>query len=180
VQLFGLRDFSVDLSVVLDQLTALPPHAFKSMSRGFWGLFAMRRPVIGASYAGGERVKKWTIKNRFQHMPWATLITHRVMRRVWRATREADAVVYVDSVVVPHQLEAHGIDVSNALGAWRRVESFPNGIFVAAPGQWTGADVIHNYKHKRPPVTPDWHRHAGVSDRQWIDERFGRDAVVSG
>jgi len=172
---FGLSDWTVDLWEALRPLQELPEEAFKTVTQAYWGTFAMRRKVVGAKYEGGKQVKTWEIGNRVQNLAWAAIITHRIMRKVWSAAREQEAVVYVDSVLIPHEL-----DTGTRIGAWKKEGTYPGGVFVAAPGQWTDMQVIRGYdSDPNGPtygylVTPEWTRHAGVSagDPKWINARF--------
>lgn len=70
--------------------------------------------------------------NASQNFVWGWLIVGRVRLRMWEVAREA-AHVYVDEVLVPHELPtAFGV------GHWHLKETYPRGVFVNRTG-WYGS-----------------------------------------
>lgn len=99
----------------------------KEAGRAYWGRWVARDPLICQT-----RKTEWQLRNIFQHFIWGWLIVHRVRQRIWEASREA-AHVYVDEVVIPHQLPT-----GKNVGDWHLKETYDNGIIVKRTGQYGG------------------------------------------
>lgn len=99
----------------------------KEAGRAYWGRWVARDPLICRTKA-----REWTMQNVFANFVWGWLIVHRVRQRVWLHAREA-AHVYVDEVVVPHELPT-----SADIGAWHLKEMYPDGIIVKRTGWYGG------------------------------------------
>lgn len=99
----------------------------KEAGRAYWGRWIAKDPLVCQT-----KKREWELKNIYAHFVWGWLIVHRVRSRVWQAAGKA-AHVYVDEVVIPHELET-GSDI----GAWHLKEMYPNGLTVKRTG-WYGA-----------------------------------------
>lgn len=100
----------------------------KEAGRAYWGRWIARDPLICRTASG----KEWTMPNASQNFVWGWLIVGRVRLRMWEVAREA-AHVYVDEVLVPHELPtAFGV------GHWHLKETYPRGVFVNRTG-WYGS-----------------------------------------
>lgn len=99
----------------------------REAGRAFWGRWIARDPLVVRTAA-----KEWQLTtNPWRHFIWGWLIVGRVRLRVWQAAPEA-AHVYVDEIVVPHQLPL----TEDRLGAWRPKSEYPDGITVHRTGHF--------------------------------------------
>lgn len=97
----------------------------KQSGRAYWGRWAARDAL-----RCWTPTKEWEMRNIHQHFLWAWLIVGRVRLRVWEASRDA-AHVYVDEVVVPHELPE-----SSRLGGWHLKEQYDSGVTVRRTGAY--------------------------------------------
>lgn len=98
----------------------------KEAGRAYWGRWVARDPLTCQTPNA-----EWQLKNIFAHFVWGWLIVHRVRQRVFEAAKHA-AHVYVDEVVVPHELPT-----GTALGDWQLKERYEHGVSVKRTG-WYG------------------------------------------
>lgn len=73
-------------------------------------------------------------RSPFENVVYAGLIIGRVKQRVWEVVRDA-VEVFVDSALLPHR-----IPTGDALGDWRLVEEYPQGLHVYGPRCWRAPD----------------------------------------
>jgi len=104
-------------------LTQLP--CAKEAGRAYWGRWICRDKLTCRS-----QEKKWYLSNNVANFVWGWLIVGRVRSRVWQASQHA-CHVYVDEVLVPHELPT-----GDDLGDWKLKETY-NGIDVRRTG-WYG------------------------------------------
>lgn len=112
---------SIAGKIVTDVLDLLP----KACGRAYWGKWAARDPL-----RCWTPKRTWELNNHRLNLVWAWLLVGRVRLRVWQVSKEA-AHVYVDEVVVPHQLPTGDIP-----GSWRLKEEFSSGIDVERTGSF--------------------------------------------
>lgn len=110
----------------VDQTLVRLPCA-KPASRAYWGRWISRDPLVNHT-----PTKTWSMPNRVANFIWGWLIVGRVRLRLWQASRHA-AHVYVDEVLVPHELPTGSLP-----GQWHLKERYDNGIYVRRTG-WYGA-----------------------------------------
>jgi hypothetical protein len=100
----------------------------KESGRAYWGRWIARDPLTCRTKSGAE----WTMPNMSANFVWGWLIVGRVRLRLWEVAKEA-AHVYVDEVLVPHELPtAFGV------GHWHLKEEYPRGVYVNRTG-WYGS-----------------------------------------
>ncbi len=97
----------------------------KEAGRAYWGRWIARDPLVVWTPA-----REWTMRNIFANFVWGWLIVGRVRLRLWEVADKA-AHVYVDEVVVPHELPTAG-----TLGAWHCKEQYRRGIRVVRTGAY--------------------------------------------
>lgn len=107
-----------------DTLAKLP--CAKQAGRAYWGRWIARDPLVCQTPNA-----TWHLHNRHAHFVWGWLIVGRVRLRVWEVAQEA-AHVYVDEVVVPHELPTGDVP-----GSWHLKEYYPQGVDVRRTG-WYG------------------------------------------
>jgi hypothetical protein len=98
----------------------------KNAGRAYWGRWIARDPLTCFTDSGAE----WDMRNIAAHFCWGWLIVGRVRLRVWEVSQEA-AHVYVDEVLVPHELPTGGE------GEWKLKQEYPEGVTVHRTG-WYG------------------------------------------
>lgn len=98
----------------------------KEAGRAYWGRWIARDKLTCFSATGSE----WQLKNIVANFVWGWLIVGRVRLRVWEVSQDA-AHVYVDEVLVPHELPTGGE------GEWALKQEYPNGVVVHRTG-WYG------------------------------------------
>jgi len=108
---------------VEDTLVRLP--CAKEAGRAYWGRWIARDKLTCRSVNN-----KWSLCNNVANFVWGWLIVGRVRSRVWQASQYA-CHVYVDEVLVPHELPT-----GEGIGDWRLKERY-NGIQVKRTG-WYG------------------------------------------
>lgn len=112
---------------------------WKQIGRGYWGRWASAQKVECAVASG----KTWEIGNPILNIPWASLILARVRMRLWEVS--ANAIhFYTDSVITRDELP-----VGSALGQWRHVADFPQGVEIRHAGFY------------KPLGDTMWLKHAG-------------------
>lgn len=102
----------------------------KDAGRAYWGRW-IARDRLTCWTASSE----WELPNLHTNFVWGWLIVSRVRFRVWEAAQEA-AHVYVDEVLVPHELPTGGE------GHWKLKQEYPDGVIVRRTG-WYG-DIRDN------------------------------------
>jgi len=102
----------------------------KESARSYWGRYIVRDAVTVRTPSN-----EWELTTPFRNLPWGWLIVGRVRLRVWEMAGRA-AHVYVDEVVVPHEIEG-GPDVP---GSWRLKERYDRGITVHRVGHFGPRD----------------------------------------
>jgi len=137
----------------------MPPKSFKHMTQGYWGSFAQTTPVVGESYTDGSRKKDWKLPTYGQHPVWASVIVHRIIRKLYRAYIANRALqCYVDSILCLNQMRPN-----KQMGGWSHEGTYENGVFIHSPGRWTGLDQNGNM----PPEESMWTKHAGIPERRY-------------
>lgn len=97
----------------------------KQVGRSFWGRWGATSGVTAETLddAGHIRTSR-QMPSMLLNLPWALLIIARVRLRLWEHAQDA-LRVYVDSVLTKERLPT-----GSAVGAWREVASFPDGVTV--------------------------------------------------
>lgn len=113
---------TIDIDPMVSLVLSLP--ASKCVARSFWGRWASTNRVECCMSSG----KRWMIRNPIINMVWAHLIVSRVKLHIWQAAVTA-AHVFVDSIITDQELET-----GDALGDWRLVKEYPDGLEIHAPG----------------------------------------------
>lgn len=124
----------------VEQTLARLPCA-KQSGRAYWGRW-ITRDRLTCKTTGNE----WSLPNLATNFVWGFLIIARVRARVWQVSRQA-LHVYVDEVLVPHEIET-----GPNMGDWQLKETY-DGIDVRGTG-WlgttSGATVMHTgYPHSQ-------------------------------
>lgn len=136
----------------LQKIDYLPPRATKLMQQSYWGRWAQTDRVVATTWQDGEKNTERQLKNPSLNLVWATLILHRVKRRVYRATISDAVLVCVDAV-----LRRSPLEVGTSPGDWTLKDRLDGGAIVDAPGVWTRAPA--------PEDRSRWDRHAGYESR---------------
>lgn len=114
-------------------LTQLP--CAKQSGRAYWGRW-ITRDRLTCKTANNE----WSLPNLATNFIWGFLIISRVRARVWTVSQQA-LHVYVDEVIVPHEIET-----GPNIGDWHLKEVYETGVDVRGTG-WlgttTGATIMH-------------------------------------
>lgn len=97
----------------------------KQMARAYWGRWAS---VLRIECDNGAR--KWKLRNPIQNYIWAHLIVSRVKMRIYDEAKDA-AHIFVDSVLVPRRMPT-----STALGGWKLVKEYLDGVRIEGPGRF--------------------------------------------
>lgn len=97
----------------------------KEAGRAYWGRWIARDPLVCWTPA-----REWPLRNIRANFVWGWLIVSRVRLRVWEVAKEA-AHVYVDEVLVPHELPTGGE------GEWKLKQEYLHGVYVNRTG-WYG------------------------------------------
>lgn len=103
----------------------------KFVSKSYWGRWASNKGVTCITPG-----KAWELPDNKQNLVWAHLIVSRVKRRLYEYASTA-AHVYVDSIIVPHE-----IPIGGGLGEWKLEKDYPQGVWIARTGMY-GADPQH-------------------------------------
>lgn len=120
--LYGVTwESTLGANYIGDVLDRLP--CAKDAGRAYWGRWIARDPLICKTPN-----KTWKLQNRTANFVWGWLLVGRVRLRLWKRAQYA-VHVYVDEVVVPHDLPT-GPNV----GDWHLKETYPNGIAVKRTG----------------------------------------------
>lgn len=98
----------------------------KQAGRAYWGRWIARDPLVCETPNA-----RWEMRNLHANFIWGWLIVGRVRLRVWEVATEA-AHVYVDEVLVPHELPEGTVP-----GSWRLKEVYADGVHVRRTG-WFG------------------------------------------
>jgi len=109
---------------VEETLAKLP--CAKQSGRAYWGRW-ITRDRLTCKTANNQ----WSLPNLATNFVWGFLIIARVRSRVWQVSRQA-LHVYVDEVIVPHEIET-----GPNIGDWHLKETFENGVDVRGTG-WLG------------------------------------------
>lgn len=99
----------------------------KESGRAYWGRWVARDPLRVET---SER--EWQVPNMAANYIWGWLIVGRVRAQMWKSAQRA-AHVYVDEVVVPHELPTGESD-----GDWHLKEAYPRGVTVHRTGWYAG------------------------------------------
>lgn len=99
----------------------------KDAGRAYWGRWIARDPLTCWTPNA-----EWQLKNIAANFPWGWLIVGRVRLRVWEVAQEA-AHVYVDEVLIPHELPTGGE------GEWKLKQEYPHGVVVHRTGYYGDA-----------------------------------------
>jgi hypothetical protein len=113
----------------------------KQMSRGYWGRWASADKVTCETKSGA----RWEIGNPILNYVWASVILSRVRLRLWEVSKNA-IHFFTDSVITRDELP-----IGTALGNWRHVADFPNGLDIKHAGFY------------REPDADTWLKHSGLS-----------------
>lgn len=97
----------------------------KDIARAYWGRWIARDPLTCWTPNA-----EWSLYNTHANFVFGWLIVGRVRLRVWEVASEA-AHVYVDEVLIPHELPTGGE------GEWKLKEEYPEGVTVHRTG-WYG------------------------------------------
>jgi hypothetical protein len=97
----------------------------KEAGRAYWGRWVARDPLVVQT-----KNAEWEMRNIFANFVWGWLIVHRVRQRVWESAEHA-AHVYVDEVLVPHEIKT-----GSAIGSWHLKEVYNDGITVRRTGMY--------------------------------------------
>jgi len=107
----------------------------KQSGRAYWGRW-ITRDRLTCRTANNE----WSLPNFATNFVWGFLIIARVRARVWQVSKQA-LHVYVDEVIVPHEIETGG-----NIGDWHLKETYEHGVDVRGTG-WlgttSGATIMH-------------------------------------
>jgi len=133
----------------------LPDRAGKLLSQSYWGRWAMSERCRCEMWKRGRLVKSWELPSRELNLVVATMIVHRVIRRVWREARKGCHLVQVDAILTDRKMPT-----GDALGDWKLShEVGPEGAFIVGPGRWAEVPVHENptewIKHSGLQVSPD-------------------------
>lgn len=98
----------------------------KEAGRAYWGRWVARDPL--RTYTAKS---SWDLPNRTANFIWGWLIVGRVRLKVWQAAKQA-AHVYVDEVLVPHELPTGPLP-----GHWHLKQHYTKGVHIKRTG-WYG------------------------------------------
>lgn len=99
----------------------------KDVGRAYWGRWIARDPLTCWTPNA-----EWSLRNIAANFVWGWLIVGRVRLRVWEVAQEA-AHVYVDEVLIPHELPTGGE------GEWKLKQTYPDGVVVHRTGYYADA-----------------------------------------
>ena len=114
---------------VLEQLPCA-----KQVGRAYWGRWIARDKLTCRN-----ATREWELPNVVANFVWGFVIISRVRGKVWESSNQA-LHVYVDEVIVPHELPT-----GEALGDWR-LKEVHDGIEVCATGWYgtlAGSRIMH-------------------------------------
>lgn len=115
----------------------------KQVGRAYWGRWIARDQLECRN-----AVRSWKLPNVVANFVWGFLIIARVRGKVWESSNQA-LHVYVDEVIVPHELPT-----GEALGDWR-LKEIHNGIEVCGTGWYgtlAGSRIMHTGVPRQPII----------------------------
>ena len=152
----GYDELNVDLSIVFELIRDwFGEWIEKKCSQMYWGTFAADEGAVQETFKAGEKQSETTTGSRFTNPVWATLITHRVMRRLHGVMRNGGLSCFVDSCISPYKVRT-----GEKPGKWSCDFELENGIYIKAPGIW---DSLPRSTLK---PTPSWKRHSGIVSKR--------------
>lgn len=134
---------------VWGHLEDLPPKALKLASRSYWGQWAQSEGVTSEIWKNGKCSKRWTLPPARRDIPAATIIVHRVIRRLYCEAVAGAQLVATDAVLTDRELP-----VGPAFGDWSVKMECPGGVFILGANRWTEVPVAANLR--------DWLKVSGV------------------
>ena len=175
----GFENLDVDLSPIFEIIKDwFGDWVEKKCTQMYWGIFAVGDGTTMETYEDGELKTESTTGSRFRSPVWATLITHRVMRRVHGVMENGGLSCFVDSVLSPYKVRT-----GEKPGTWSCDFELEKGVYIEAPGIW---DSMPRTTLK---PTPAWKRHSGIvtsqqfsmEDRRktWIEENRKSDEEIT-
>jgi hypothetical protein len=129
----------------------MPERTLKKITQTYWGRWASTTPVFMVNVNGKVR-KNTMLKSIFSNYIWATIIVHRVIRRVWEYKSSETVLIIADAL-----LNKVKIPTGNMSGCFRLKETYDRSLIIKAPGVWTMA-----------PANSDlslWVKHSGYERR---------------
>jgi len=112
------------------------------VAKCFWGMWAARHPIV-TYFPGLDRHVPG--RSIYMNLPWAHFIVSQIKMRVWEDSKHHLAHVFCDSVIVDKELPT-----TTAVGGWKLVTEFPNGVFVGGAGRY-GHTADNLLKHAGTP-----------------------------
>jgi len=150
----GFDDLSVSLTPMFEIIRDwFDERIYKKATQMYWRLFAMGEGATATRYERGEIKSQWNTGGRFRNPVWATLITHRVMRKVHQVMLHGGIQCFVDSVLIPYEMKT-----SNAIGEWELESYFDNGVYIKAPG------IYDSLPRSTLKPSDSWYRHSGIME----------------
>jgi hypothetical protein len=110
-------------SDIPDLIRSMP--CAKQIGRCYWGQWGASQRLSCES-----KRRTWTLPNMQQNYLWAHIITSRPKMRCWETARGKALHVFIDSLILPHEIES-GVEP----GGWRLVKRY-NGIRIEAVGRY--------------------------------------------
>lgn len=148
----GFNDLDVNLKPIFHKIDEwFDEYIFKKCTQMYWGLFAMTEGASGKKYENGKVKNSWETGGQMGNSVWATLITHRVMRRVHGLMQNGGIQCFVDSVLSPYKPRT-----SEKIGDWELKRHFENGVYIKAPGIYDGLP------RSTSSPSDSWYRHSGI------------------
>jgi len=134
-------DRNIDLTALV---AAIEGYSFsKRITQAYWGRWASHTKLEASTVKDGSPSKVWRLPNPTLNFVWSHLIVSRVKLKCW-LTDPQPAHVFVDSLIT-HRVLPTGA----AVGDWKLVRTYPQGVHIVAPG-WYG------------PAGGPLEKHAGV------------------
>lgn len=119
----------------------------KRIKQSYWGRWAANAPLIMVSVKNNrESVSK--LGNLYRNSIWATLIVHRVIRRIWEYVNNQSVLILIDAILTRSRFLT-----GNIPGAIRLKYQYDNPIKINAPGVWC--------ELPEPASRTAWAKHAG-------------------
>ena len=152
--LFGVqfRDW-LDLGPVFNRIDAAFPWCYKRIGRAYWGRWNGDTEVQQHSWKHGPKVRQ--LSNPLHNPIWSHLITSRVKLRLHDVQQQAGGLhVQVDAVLCRDPLP-----VSHAVGAWKLVQEYPEGVWIQNTGQWGHGNFVVKRMGATAREAEQWVRH---------------------
>jgi hypothetical protein len=168
-------DLDVDLSPVFERVSSLfGSWTAKRARQQSWGCFAQSTgSVTQTTFKDLEPQTSATLTDRWTCPEWAVIVTRRIMRQVDRALAGRQGVsCFVDSVLTREPLTG---GLGDAAGQWRIEGTYPEGVYLHAPGLWDDRPVSTTFPSSQ------WKRHAGISEnirRSAADDIPGDEPMI--